>query len=150
MFRIPVPALLLGLAGLLPFLWGAITHVAPAVAPRLSPVLPTALEGQSLLLVYGLVILCFMSGTIWAFATRATGRRATLLYIASVLPLLWGFYRASGDPQQALPSVLAGFLALLALDWTVWKQGLAPEWWLRLRLILTAVVAACLLVGILA
>jgi hypothetical protein len=38
----------------------------------------------------------------------------------------------------------AGFAGLLALDATFAAQGLAPRWWMRLRLLLTAVVLACL------
>jgi hypothetical protein len=34
----------------------------------------------------------------------------------------------------------------LALDWMFWKQGLAPEWWMALRVLLTAIVVICLAV----
>ncbi|MEO0918937.1 MAG: DUF3429 domain-containing protein, partial [Pseudomonadota bacterium] len=40
----------------------------------------------------------------------------------------------------------AGFIALLGLDFTFQKQGLAPEWWMRLRLLLTGIVVLCLAV----
>ena len=40
-------------------------------------------------------------------------------------------------------------VGLLLLDFSFARQGLAPPWWMRLRLILTAVVLACLAVPIL-
>jgi hypothetical protein len=39
-------------------------------------------------------------------------------------------------------------VALLPIDWTAARAGLAPPWWMRLRLLLTTVVAACLVVGL--
>ena len=39
--------------------------------------------------------------------------------------------------------------ALLLLDYSFQRQGLAPPWWMRLRILLTAIVLACLSVPIL-
>ena len=44
-----------------------------------------------------------------------------------------------------LPAI-AGFLALLGLDFTFFRQSLTPPWWMRLRLLLTAIVVLCLVV----
>ncbi|MEC7670198.1 MAG: DUF3429 domain-containing protein, partial [Pseudomonadota bacterium] len=38
-----------------------------------------------------------------------------------------------------------GFIALLGLDFTFWRWGLAPAWWMQLRVLLTTLVVACLL-----
>ena len=46
-------------------------------------------------------------------------------------------------------NLIFGFLGLLALDWQFWRWGLAPRWWMHLRLPVTAAVVACLLVGVL-
>jgi len=35
---------------------------------------------------------------------------------------------------------------ILGLDWQFQAQGLAPRWWMRLRVMLTSVVVACLTV----
>ena len=43
------------------------------------------------------------------------------------------------------PALAAGFVGLLGLDWSFWRQGLAPEWWMRLRILLTAIVVLCLM-----
>ena len=54
------------------------------------------------------------------------------------------FLPGDGLAGDAL-ALLAGFVGLLALDWAFAWAGLAPAWWMRLRIGLTAVVAACLL-----
>jgi len=147
MTPIPPAALILGLAGLTPFVWGAVTALYPGIggASGLQPVF----LGTYLSLTYGTVILSFMSGVLWGFATRATGREAAVGYALSVIPALWAFIMVNGDAANAAINLAAGFVGLLALDYSFWRQGLAPDWWLRLRLILTAGVLACLMVPIL-
>lgn len=146
---IPATALILALAGLLPFLWGAAMAVAPD--PGALPLLrdmPAALRDEHVLVRYGTVILCFMSGVLWGFAARAEGHRARFAYIASVLPALWAFFLTNRSHHMDLIVLIIGFLALLALEWVFWRVRLVPRWWLRLRLPLTAVVVVCLALGI--
>jgi len=146
MTRIPTSALLLGLSGLLPFLWGALTAHLPGLAPAW---LPGRFAGAAVLQGYGIVILSFMAGVIWGFGTRASGRQATLFYVISVLPPLWAFFAATGPAvASSLTALVAGFVALLAVDYSAMRAGLAPGWWMALRLLLTGVVAVCLLVGL--
>ena len=54
-----------------------------------------------------------------------------------------------GAQGEAAVNLFAGFAGLLMLDFFFAKQGLAPSWWMRLRVLLTAVVLACLAVPIL-
>ena len=49
-----------------------------------------------------------------------------------------------GGPVSAGISLIAGFIGLLGLDYMFWKQGLAPDWWMNLRLMLSVVVVASL------
>ena len=35
------------------------------------------------------------------------------------------------------------------LSTAFWRWGLAPEWWMKLRVLLTVLVVACLAVGVL-
>lgn len=150
MSRIPRAPLLLGLAGLIPFLWGALTvHSEPLADFGLRTFGPRFI-GPYVSLAYGTVILAFMSGVLWGFASRAEGRVATSGYALSVIPALWAFLFVGGGPVSAAIYLLAGFIGLLGLDWLFWKQRLAPAWWLELRVMLTVVVAASLLVLILA
>ncbi|MEY4695963.1 MAG: hypothetical protein RIT14_391 [Pseudomonadota bacterium] len=148
MTRIPRIPLILGLAGLIPFLWGALNVLVPASIGLVGDWLPPLYRGTYVSLTYGTVILSFMSGVLWGFATRARGAEAGLGYALSVIPALWAFFMVNGDSGNAAVNLAAGFAGLLLLDVSFWKQGLTPRWWLRLRLLLTAVVLACLAVPI--
>ena len=132
MQMIPRAPLFLGLAGL----WTAQT-----IGPRFA--------GPYVMLFYGAVILSFMSGVLWGFATRATGTMAGICYGLSVIPALWAFFMTGGGPTSAGTSLIFGFAGLLALDWQFWRWGLTPPWWMALRMLLTAVVIGCLAVGVL-
>ena len=141
---IPKSALLLGLAGLLPFVWGAITIFNQPVAEWTLNTIGHRFIGPYVGLAYGTVILSFMSGVLWGFATKATGGQAATGYVLSVIPALWAFFMIGGGPVSAAMNLMAGFVALLVLDYAFWKWGLAPRWWMSLRVILTAGVIACL------
>ena len=141
---IPRAPLLLGLAGLIPFLWGALTLVSPDLAQWGMNTLGPRFIAPFVLLNYGVIILCFMSGVLWGFATRAEGSQAALGYTLSVIPALGAFFMVGGGAAQSAVYLMAGFIGLLALDWSFWRQELAPEWWMRLRILLTTVVVACL------
>jgi hypothetical protein len=144
--RIPRAALLLGLAGLIPFLWSAATVLFPALAGWAGQWLIPLFLGPYVGLTYGTVILSFMSGVLWGFATKAEGREAAVAYTLSVIPALWCFLMVTDASDNSTIYLAAGFVGLLFLDtiFSVW--GLAPPWWLRLRVMLTVVVVACLAV----
>lgn len=142
--RIPRPALLLGLAGLIPFLWSVATHLSPALAAAAGKWLSPMFLGAYVGLTYGTVILSFMSGVLWGFATRAEGRDAAIAYTLSVIPALWAFFMVSDASDTSAIFLAAGFVGLLLLDATFQAWGLAPRWWLRLRVMLTVVVLGCL------
>ena len=145
---IPRSALILGLAGLIPFVWGAVTVLSEPVAEWGAGMLGPRFLGPYVLLSYGTIILAFMSGVLWGFATRAEGSVATSGYALSVIPALWAFFFVGGGPVSAAIYLIAGFVGLLALDWLFWQQGLAPPWWMQLRVGLTVIVVACLTVGV--
>ncbi|MDU8943980.1 DUF3429 domain-containing protein [Ovoidimarina sediminis] len=145
MTRVPTAPLLLGLAGLLPFLWGVATMYVPALQELTLSTVGPRFAGPYVQLSYGTVVLAFMSGVLWGFATRAEGAVAASGYALSVLPTLWAFFFVGGGPVSAAIYLIAGFIALLALDWMFARQGLAPSWWMRLRLLLTTVVVLTLI-----
>ena len=97
---------------------------------------------------YGTIILSFMSGVLWGFATKTSGAKATAGYILAVIPALWAFFMTSGGPVGAGLNLMFGFAGLLVLDAAFWHWRLAPRWWLKLRTLLTAIVLACLAVGV--
>ncbi|PRY93417.1 uncharacterized protein DUF3429 [Hasllibacter halocynthiae] len=144
-FGIPPAPLLLGLAGLIPFLWGAATALSPGLWRWGADLLGQRFVAPFVGLSYGTVILSFMSGVTWGFATRADARAAPALYGLSVLPALWAFFFVGGGPTSAATFLVAGFIGLLGIDWTAQRLGLAPSWWMALRLILTAGVVLSLL-----
>lgn len=132
--RPPQIAIILTAAGALPFLVGV------AMVLGFWPG-----EGRALIVAYGVVILSFMSGVLWGLACRG---RENWAYVASTLPALYGFFFALRHPWalegQAVTHLIVGFLGLLVLDFAYQMRGLAPRWWLTLRLPATAVVVACL------
>lgn len=145
---IPRSALWLGLAGLLPFVWGAITTLNAGLADWGLRALGPRFVGPYVQLYYGAVILSFMSGVLWGFAAKATGPIASLGYTLSVIPALWAFFMTGGGPTHAGTSLIIGFVGLLGLDALFWHWGLAPPWWMRLRIGLTVGVTACLAAGL--
>ena len=144
---IPRSALLLGLAGVLPFLWGALTSMSQPLWAVALPITGPRLVGPFVQLQYGIVILSFMSGVLWGFATRAEDRQA-LCYGLSVLPALWAFFATGAGATQTALALIAGFIALLGLDYLFSKWGLTPAWWMQLRALLTALVVISLALGI--
>ncbi|MEV8465203.1 DUF3429 domain-containing protein [Fluviibacterium sp. DFM31] len=149
MSAIPRSALILGLAGVLPFAWGALTEIFPALFDWGQSALGSRFVGQYVLVFYGTIILSFMSGVLWGFATRAQGGTATLGYGLSTLPALWAFFFVGGGAERATWFLIAGYLGLLGLDHLYARWGLTPDWWTSLRNLLTALVLACLTLGLL-
>ncbi len=135
--RPPQIAIILTAAGALPFLIGV------AMVLGFWPG-----EGRALIVSYGVVILSFMSGVLWGFASRGS---AIWAYGLSVLPALYGFFFALRHPWalegQAVSHLIAGFIGVLVLDMVYQVRGLAPRWWLTLRVPVTLVVLACLWVA---
>jgi Protein of unknown function (DUF3429) len=144
MTQIPRAALILGVAGLIPFVWGVATEVLPAAFDLGMRWFGPRFVGPYVGLAYGTIILAFMSGVLWGFAAQVTGRAATVGYALSVIPALWAFFFVGNGPVNAAIWLAAGFVLLLGLDYLFWRQGLAPGWWMRLRMGLTAVVVVCL------
>ena len=150
MTDIPRSALVLGLAGLIPFVWGALTVLNPALAEWTIRSIGPRFAGPYVMLFYGAIILSFMSGVLWGFSTQLRGAQATTGYALSVIPALWAFFTTGGGPASAGISLMVGFVGLLALDWLFWRYGAAPQWWMKLRILLTSFVVACLAVGVFA
>ena len=101
MKTIPAAPLFLGLAGLIPFVWGALTYLSDPLAQWGAQTLGPRFVGPYVQLFYGSVILSFMSGVLWGFATKANGARAATGYALSVIPALWAFFMTGGGPTTA-------------------------------------------------
>ncbi|WP_170787294.1 DUF3429 domain-containing protein [Ruegeria lacuscaerulensis] len=148
MSGIPRAPLFLGLAGLIPFVWGALTYLNDDLHAWGTQALGARFVGPYVQLFYGSVILSFMSGVLWGFSTKTSGSKAATCYLLSVLPALWAFAKTGGGPVAAGTNLMWGFAGLLLLDAVFSYWRLTPVWWMRLRMMLTAVVLACLAVGV--
>ena len=95
--QIPSAPLWLGLAGVLPFVWGALSAWNGELARPVADWLGTGFIGRGLQLTYGAVILSFMSGVLWGFACKAVRPKATLLFSLSTLSFS---YRRKGYPNM--------------------------------------------------
>ncbi len=138
--RIPLPALALGGAGLIPFVLGAL-------ALRFAP---DALYGDllSLVLLYAAVTLSFVGAVHWGAALRAgalgnaaLGRRLAV----SVAPALAAWLSFAYSPTAALVVMTVTFVAVYMVDRIAVRRGELPHWYLRLRTGLTVVAVASLL-----
>jgi hypothetical protein len=133
--RVPMPALLLGLSGLIPP--GVLTAVALLDLGLFAPSTPGFVR------TYAAVILSFLGGTWWAFACREERPRWWLLGL-SVLPSLAGWWAiASFRPPEALFGLAVLLLGALAVDALLVRRRLAPAWWIGLRLPLSTGLALC-------
>ena len=120
MVNIPRSALVLGLAGVLPFFWGVATLYSDALSLWTLRTIGPRFNGPYVQVYYGAIILSFMSGVLWGFATKSSGRQATIGYILSVLPALWAFFMTGNGPTSASIHLMTGFAGLLLLDWFFW------------------------------
>lgn len=130
---VPPVAAALGYAGAIPFLAGA-----AAVSVALLPPTP--------LLAYGAVILAFMGGIHWGLGMPGSNPNGRRLGLSVVPPLLgWAALLLGGRPGLLL--LAAAFLGLLVLDMATTRSGLAPPWYPTLRVPLTGLVVASLLLA---
>ena len=144
MFSTPIPrtALLLGFAGLLPFVWGVATMYVTPLQDLTVAWMGARFAGPYVLLSYGTIILAFMSGVLWGFAARDD--TMPMGYVLSVIPALWAFFFVGNGPSSTALNLITGFLAVLAVDFLFWTNGVTPRWWMSLRIQLTTVVVLCL------
>ncbi|KEP68660.1 membrane protein [Thioclava dalianensis] len=133
--RIPGLALILGAAGLIPFLWGVLVVQTGAMVP------PGMADPRIAVLAYALMIYCFMAGCLWGFAAKGEWSAGYAISIAPIL--LFIALVVLGMPINF--ALMIGFVLLLPLDYIFARSGLAPGWWMKLRIGLTAVVIACLI-----
>jgi hypothetical protein len=146
---IPRAALILGMAGLIPFgVLGVVTRFGPSLGlDRLVSI--TALNG---LIVYATCILSFMGGAQWGLAMTRPDASWRAYGVAVMPALIAAFLHLAGaigvlGPNAVLVGFAVTFTALFAYDvWTI-NRGEAPAWYAPIRLGLTIVVVACLMLA---
>jgi hypothetical protein len=101
------------------------------------------------LVYYAALIFSFLGGAWWAFAARAPrpawlamAVAPSLLSLALLLLLL-----APATRAWAAPLLAAAILVSPLADRALLSAGLAPPWWMRLRVPLSVGLAACVAVA---
>lgn len=135
----PVLPFALGLSGLIPF-WA----LALARVSGLPHGIPPG-EVAGMLATYAATILAFLGGIRWGTALRdGDQRRIATDYVFGVTPQLFG-WGALFLPDPWRFAVLGlGVLLLGPIDRNLVSRGLAPDWFGRLRLLLSLGAGAAL------
>ena len=137
--------MLLGVAGLLPPL---IAIVGEVLLHSSSDREPSAFMLATPAIGYAAIILSFLGGTWWGMAAvdPAASRRRRWLVLAVTPSLVAAGAFLSGWvaplPWGAAIVVALGLVTSLLGDRALVRAGLAPAWWMRLRMPLSIVLAA--------
>ncbi len=139
---IPLPAMILGGAGVVPLF---LSVIMAAVVPDVFglPLIRVAI-------VYSAVILSFLGGMYWGMASSALVAQPVAseppgMLGWSVVPALLGWIAAFLPPPIGASALAVMFIAVLFLDRRCVLLRYVPEWWMRLRIRLTAAMVAILL-----
>jgi len=149
--RLPAAAIVLGLAGLLPF-------VGLGIAALATPDEVAAQRFLLALVAYGAVILAFLGGVHWGFVLHPSAlpeglnagerRDATRLGLG-VLPSLIGFgallFTLLGVAEVGLAVLVVGYLATIVTEQQLRRRTPVPGGYLTLRWILSVVVLVVLI-----
>lgn len=127
---VPLPALVLGLGGLIPFVAGGVAvWVFDPAAGRIA---------QDMQVAYAALILSFLGAVHWGAAFgRPDGARSWGWMGWSVTPALLAWFSVMLAPGAAIMALMACLLAAFAVDMQAVRQGLLPLWYLALRRVLT-------------
>ncbi|GGI95495.1 DUF3429 domain-containing protein [Halopseudomonas pertucinogena] len=139
--RPPGLAVGIALAGLLPFVTGALGLWLTPEAWREWVMRE--------FLAFAAVILAFMGAIHWGLAMRAEegSERAPMQLGLSVIPPLLGWFALSLPTNFAIPVFFFAFGTLYFADiWAV-REGLAPAWYIRLRRPISLVIIASMIVA---
>tara|TARA_A100001011_G_scaffold203456_1_gene211798 strand:- start:74 stop:517 length:444 start_codon:yes stop_codon:yes gene_type:complete len=134
MTQIPSVVKVISTLGLFPFLVGVVATLKISI---LHPDLNKFLIDLSIL--YGALILSFLGGCLFGFECLNKPVSKTYKYWVAILPSLWALLALQIANFSA--SILAiGFLLVFEADRRAHATGVTPNWWLSLRLPLTATV----------
>lgn len=138
---IPPMALVLGVAGLIPFLGFALLSLSGSDG-GLGTI---GLSPRIILSTYGAVIASFLGGIRWGAAAARNGGGAD--YLVAIVPslLAWAALAAPAPWDLRVLGVLVLAWGLVDLDLA--RRGLVPAWLGRMRLALSAVAGASLLLA---
>jgi hypothetical protein len=135
--KVPLLASVLGYAGLIPFVAGAVLlWTTPAVHHGYL---------RAVLQSYAAIILAFMGAIHWGLAMRDEKLVSRTQLGLSVLPALSGWLALAWLPVQQIYLVLIiAFIILAMADVRATRLGLTPQWYPKLRMPLTTIVVIAL------
>ncbi len=143
MFRsLPPLAILLGVAGILPFIIFSIGAVDSSPGQ--------ALASARALIGYGGVILGFLGGVHWGFTLGEpeTGRAVRARLGLGVVPALVGASAILAsivlEPKLPLALLIVGFIGTVVVESRAQKRDLVPHGYMLMRWLITIVVVALL------
>jgi hypothetical protein len=137
-------SLLLPLAGTLPFI-GAVICMALGI-----DALSSAFRIDAMLTVYALVIAGFMAGVHWGQAlglqgqTPARGLPTSLLWLSNLVALAIIAAAIMLSMHLLWLALALFFVVLLLIDFNLYRRGMMPLAYWRMRQLVTAVVVSCL------
>ena len=132
----PLPKLL-GYAGLIPFVGLALlVHTLAGY----QEVLRHALLG------YGACIVSFVGAVHWGIGLATNGKRSAGI-LWSVVPSIAAWVVLSVNSQLSCVAMAAVLVFCLIADFRFYRLGELPQWYMRMRITLTAVGALSLIAG---
>jgi hypothetical protein len=140
--RLPALAVILGIAGLIPFILCGLEAVATNTV--------TSQLAAYVLIGYGAVILGFLGAVHWGFTLATDHDPAERPRLAlGVLPALagWGALAATlytAQPVLGLVLLIVAFILTVIAEWHGHRRGWVPGGYIGLRVAITVVVVAIL------
>lgn len=149
--RPPLPALALGLCGLLPPLFGIVLRITGS-APVDGRIVALLLAAG---MIYGALILSFIGGIWWGTAcARRNGAALRPWLTLAVMPsliALTALVASLFNPRVGGAVLAVALVATLLGDRRLVQNGMVPAWWMRLRVPLSLGLAAeMIVVGLIA
>ena len=97
-------------------------------------------DGSKCFLTYGLIILSFMAGTLWGQVVNASTRVKRIALATNVITLAAWFAFLLAGTSSVLLIIALGFIALYLLEFFAISHTQRPDYYLDLRLRVTALV----------
>ena len=139
--NIPKAALILGLAGVLPFI------VFGLLAMPLGAEIVTPTQADALLIGYGAIILSFVAGIRWGLALTAHNESDQAVQMTvSVVPSLIAWTACFMPFAYGLPLLALTHAAVAVWDIRAMHNGRGPVWYAKLRMILASLAVGILVI----
>jgi hypothetical protein len=142
--NLPLVAIILGVAGLIPFVGCGIASVSTSDNQ--------AVPALAALIAYSAVILSFLGGVVWGFLLAPRGMapvparpgRGNLAFVLGIVPSLLGWAAMvvgqTAGADSALAVLIVAFIATIVTEWQWFRHDLYPPGYIWMRVGLSLVV----------